>query len=196
MSSDAAAAIDLRTVRENDYPRFLGPDLTQSIDGVRFDTNWSETPPRCVWRQPIGAGWSSFVSINGYAVTQEQRGDQESVTCYEITSGRLVWTNSITTRHETRLGGVGPRSTPCVDEGRVYALGATGSFRCLDGSTGVELWRHDLLDIMHVQNDEQEIAWGRAGSPLIVDQTVVDSGWWSQRRAEDVTDRLRQADGT
>ncbi len=165
--------IDLASVTDNDYPCFLGTDRLQSIDGVEFDTNWSETPPRCVWRQPIGAGWSSFVAVNGYAVTQEQRGDQELVTCYEIATGKLVWANRIAARHETKMGGAGPRATPCIDAGRVYAMGATGVFRCLDGATGKELWRQNLLLEMQIDNDEEAIAWGRSGSPLIVDQFVI-----------------------
>jgi outer membrane protein assembly factor BamB len=170
---DASTPVDLSKTGENDYPRFLGIDQTQSIDGVRFDTNWSEVPPRQVWKQPIGAGWSSFVAVNGFAVTQEQRDDRELVTCYEITSGKLLWASGIDARHETVMGGTGPRSTPCIDEGRVYAMGATGVFRCLDGATGEELWRHDLVDEMDIDYDGKAIAWGRAASPLIVNDTVV-----------------------
>jgi outer membrane protein assembly factor BamB len=70
---------------------------------------------------------------------------------------------------------VGPRSTPTISGGKVYALGATGVLRCLDGSTGSLVWSHDLLADYGVKpgDDEKSIAWGRAASPLIVDQTVV-----------------------
>jgi outer membrane protein assembly factor BamB len=171
--SETSPDVDLSVTSPDDYPRFLGVDQRQSIDGVQFDTNWSATPPRCVWRQPVGAGWSSFVAVNGFAITQEQRDDQELVTCYEIASGQLVWANGIEARHETVMGGTGPRATPCVDGGRVYSLGATGVLRCLDGATGLELWHHDVLRETGVRNDLKAIAWGRAGSPLIVDDTVV-----------------------
>jgi hypothetical protein len=32
-----------------------------------------------VWREPIGAGWSSFAVVGKYGVTQEQRGEEEDV---------------------------------------------------------------------------------------------------------------------
>jgi outer membrane protein assembly factor BamB len=172
-SENIQPSIDLVTTSNDDYPCFLGRNQTLGVDGVQFETNWSQTPPRCVWRRPIGAGWSGFVAVNGYAITQEQRDTQELVTCYEIRTGRPVWASAISARHETKMGGVGPRSTPCIDEGRVYSLGATGVFRCLDGATGRELWRHDLLAEFAVTDELETIAWGRSGSPLIVDRAVV-----------------------
>ncbi len=126
-----------------------------------------------MWRQPIGAGWSAFAAVNGYAVTMEQRDEQELTTCYEISSGQLVWANGVEARHATTIGGIGPRSTPTIHEGRVYCLGATGVFRCLDGSDGTELWRHDLQQEFGVQDESQGVAWGCAAAPLIVDQLVI-----------------------
>lgn len=168
----AAPVADLQNVTADDFPQFLGPNRDQKVTGVTLATNWQENPPELVWRQPIGAGWSSFAAVHGFAVTQEQRGDQETVTCYEIATGKLIWANGLTARHETFLGGVGPRSTPTVHDGRVYVLGATGNFRCLQGSDGKELWRHDLRAEFRL-GDDAGVAWGRAPSPLIVDDLVV-----------------------
>ncbi len=171
-TSDAQPLADLSITTPDDFPQFLGPHRNQTLDGVTFATNWNEKPPREVWRQPIGAGWSSFVAVNGYAVTQEQRDDEELVSCYEVATGQLVWARPIPSRHETFLGGVGPRSTPTIHEGRVYALGATGVLRCLKGENGEELWRHDLRAEFEIGNDAG-VAWGRSPSPLIVDNLVV-----------------------
>ena len=164
---------DLATTSVDDYPQFRGPLRNQSVDGVRFDTDWDRQPPKQIWKQPIGAGWSAFAAVNGYAVTQEQRADQEVVSCYEVATGRHVWAAAIPARHETYLGGLGPRGTPAIHQGRVYALGATGVLRCLDGARGTELWRHDLLQEQGVSNDLSAVAWGRAASPLVVDDVVV-----------------------
>jgi outer membrane protein assembly factor BamB len=113
----------------------------------------------------------------------EQRGAEEWVTCYEITTGNSVWGHAIEARHENPLGGVGPRATPTIHQGRVYALGATGVLRCLDGATGRLLWGDDLrkrygVDAILAWNvaDEGFVQWGRAASPLIVDNLVVVPG--------------------
>lgn len=165
--------VDLVTTTLDDYPRFLGPAQRLSVNDVTFGTNWSESPPSLVWRQPIGAGWSSFATTNGYAITQEQRGHLELVTCYRIADGALVWANELEARHETKLGGVGPRATPTISGGRVLALGATGVLQCLNGADGTTIWRHNLVKLSGHHDDRGRIAWGRANSPLVVDDRVI-----------------------
>jgi outer membrane protein assembly factor BamB len=167
--------IDLTTTSEKDFPQFLGVHRNGTVPNVRLARNWDSNPPQLLWRQPIGAGWSGFVAVNGYAVTMEQRGDEELVTCYEIATGNLLWAHGEKNRHETVLGGVGPRSTPTIHDGKVYTLGPSGSLLCLEGATGEVLWHDNLLIRYHVPpgEDSKAIAWGRSGSPLIVDDFVV-----------------------
>jgi outer membrane protein assembly factor BamB len=137
--------ISLATTTPDDFPQFLGPDRSGVLASVQLNPDWNAHPPQLVWKQPIGAGWSGFAAVNGFAVTLEQRGEQELVTCYRAETGELLWYHGIPARHESVLGGVGPRSTPTIHEGRVYALGATGVLRCLDGADGTLIWSRDLL---------------------------------------------------
>lgn len=173
--ASAPAAVDLTKPTGDDFPQFLGPSRTAYLPGLRLERDWTAYPPKLLWRQPIGAGWSAFSVVQDYAFTLEQRGPDEWVTCYEVETGKPVWGHSIPARHETTLGGIGPRSTPTVDEGRVYALGATGVLRCLDGATGNVLWQDDVLARVGVtpEQDLSQVAWGRAASPLIVDHRVI-----------------------
>ncbi|NLF72062.1 MAG: PQQ-binding-like beta-propeller repeat protein [Candidatus Anammoximicrobium sp.] len=170
-----AKSVDLQTTTPEDFPQFLGPRRDARLTGLRLRRDWLSHPPRLVWRQEIGAGWSTFAAVNGFAVTMEQRGDEELVTCYEIATGGLHWFHAVPARHQTVLGGAGPRGTPTIHEGRVYALGATGVLRCLDGATGRPVWIEDLLARIGVSAEEDlsAVAWGRAHSPLIVDDLVV-----------------------
>jgi outer membrane protein assembly factor BamB len=167
---------DLIATTDHDFPQFLGENRDAIVSGVELARDWSAHPPERVWRQPIGAGWSAFALVGSYAVTLEQRGPDELVTCYHIATGELAWAQSTTTRHESLLGGVGPRSTPTVYLGKVYALGATGRLHCLDGASGKVLWEKNLLEEFGVASPEadmESIAWGRSGSPLIVNDLVV-----------------------
>jgi outer membrane protein assembly factor BamB len=167
--------VDLTSTTEHDFPQFLGPNRDGLLPGKVLDTDWQTNPPRLVWRTEVGAAWSGFSAVNGYAVTMEQRGDDELVTCYEIATGQLRWFHAVATRHQTIMGGVGPRCTPTIFEGKVYALGATGVLCCLDGDTGRVVWRDDILQRSGLtpQQDLNGIAWGRSASPLIVDRLVV-----------------------
>jgi outer membrane protein assembly factor BamB len=170
-----ASAVNLQTTTPDDFPQFLGPRRGAHLTGVRLNRDWQAHPPRPVWRREIGAGWSTLAVVNGFAVTLEQRGDDELVTCYDVATGQPRWFHAVPARHQTVLGGAGPRSTPTIDQGRVYALGATGVLRCLDGATGQPLWSDDLLARIGVtpEEDLNAVAWGRASSPLVVDGLVV-----------------------
>jgi outer membrane protein assembly factor BamB len=173
-----AAPIDLTTTTDHDFPQFLGPERSCWLPGPGLSRDWPSGGLKLLWKQPIGDGWSAFSAVNGYAVTMEQRGAEEWVTCYEIASGKPVWGHSIKARHENPMGGVGPRGTPTIHRGRVYALGATGVLRCLDGGTGKLLWSDELRKRFMISDGEDEslVQWGRAASPLIVDNLVVVPG--------------------
>ena len=163
----------------HDYPRFLGSGFWAEVESVRLDADWEANPPRELWRCPIGAGWSSFAVVGNYAVTQEQRGEYEMVCCYRVNTGNaggeVVWTYSEPVRWDPQgsacVSGIGPRATPTIHDGKVFAHGATGIVVCLDARSGKLLWRHDTLNEFGVEN----LAWGMATSPLVVDDNVVVS---------------------
>ena len=181
---------DLATPTAGDFPGFLGPDGTATVDRIQLEP-WQNASPRELWRQDIGKGWSGFSAVNGFAVTMEQRQEFECVTCYEIRTGQLKWIHRDPVRHEDMmgLGGVGPRSTPAIDKGRVYVQGATGTLKCLDGRKGEVIWSVHLPDLIGIElsintdtagykyaYEKSNLAWGRSASPLIVDDLVVIPG--------------------
>jgi outer membrane protein assembly factor BamB len=155
-----------------DFPQFLGPDRKNEVRGVAFDRNWKENPPKLLWRQPIGLGWSSFAVVQGRAVTQEQRGEDELVTCYDIRSGALFWAHTNHARFIELQGGDGPRATPTLVDNRAYALGGTGILDCLDLSSGRLIWSKSVLELAKQSN----LTWGKSSSPLVYDDLVVVTG--------------------
>ena len=169
---------DLATTTPADFPEFLGPGRMAVVGGPPegLSRDWKANPPKQLWKEPIGAGWSAFSAVNGYAVTLEQRGPEEMVTCYDVRTGDLKWFHAIKARHTNVMGGTGPRSTPTIHAGKVYALGATGVLHCLEGATGKPVWPSKDFRAMAgatAEEDETKVMWGRAGSPLIVDDLVV-----------------------
>jgi outer membrane protein assembly factor BamB len=152
-----------------DVPQFLGLHRDGFIRGANLSRDWLTTPPKELWRQPVGIGWSAFSVVGGRAYTQEQRGPDELVTCYELATGRLLWSHANAVRFVEWQGGDGPRATPTVEGGRVYAVGATGILDCLDAVTGKPIWSRDLLK----ENQARNITWGVSASPLIVDDRVI-----------------------
>src|SRR5450759_3021689 len=107
---------------EGAFPQFLGPDRSGMLFGVPIRCDWDRSPPKAIWRQPIGLGWSAFAVSGQHAVTQEQRREDELSVCYQLLTGHALWAHTNRVRFSETLGGDGPRATPTLYQGRVYAL--------------------------------------------------------------------------
>lgn len=167
-SSDISA-LDVRSTQ------FLGNDRSGVVLSERFDTKWDKRAPKVLWKKAIGAGWSGFSVSQGLAITLEQIDEQESVSAYRLSDGSEVWKAKFPGKHFQTMGGTGPRSTPTIRDDRVVAQTASGIVACLTLQTGEILWQQDLNALANTDQagSEQAIAWGRSGSPLIIEQTVV-----------------------
>src|SRR5262249_33825559 len=67
----ARSSVDLQTTTADDFPQFLGPERSCWLAGPELAHEWKSSPPKLLWKRPIGAGWSAFAAVNGYAVTME-----------------------------------------------------------------------------------------------------------------------------
>ena len=154
-----------------DYPQFLGPARNAVVTGIQLETDWETHPPQLIWRQPIGAGWSSFAVVGNSAITQEQAGDLEKVVCYELTTGAVKWSHEDQARFNAAPAGLGPRATPTISGDRVYTLGATGILNCLALETGDLLWTQSIFE----EHSIPPPPWGGSTSPLLFGELVIVS---------------------
>lgn len=152
----------------NYWTNFRGPNRDGNYQEMAVLTNWPSQGLTPIWKQPIGQGYSSFSVADGRAYTIEQRRGQEFVTAYDVTNGRELWKQGWTALYSDSTGD-GPRTTPTWDDGRIYALGATGELRCLDAKTGGVIWGKNILK----ENGAGNLSWAMAASPLVVDDKVV-----------------------
>jgi outer membrane protein assembly factor BamB len=163
--------VDLTQTSAHDYPSFRGKDRTGVVPGVALFRDWTARPPDLLWSHPLTGGQSSVVIVGDWCINQEQRGDDEAVVCYELRTGRECWNYRYAASFYEYWGGTGPRATPTVHRGRVYALGASGILNCLDGRTGKPIWTIDVLK----DNGAENRIFGVVASPLVVDGKVIVS---------------------
>jgi outer membrane protein assembly factor BamB len=152
----------------NYWTNFRGPKRDGKYDEASVSTNWPANGLPVLWKQPVGVGHASFVVADGKAYTIEQRRSQEVVAAYDLNNGRELWTQKWNAEFDDSTGD-GPRATPTWDQGRIYALGATGELRCLDANSGSVIWGKNILN----DNAAKNLPWAQAASPLVVDDKVV-----------------------
>ncbi|MCB1042986.1 MAG: PQQ-like beta-propeller repeat protein [Acidobacteria bacterium] len=152
-----------------EWPGFRGPRQDGSVSGTSIHSDWLTHPPEELWRSSIGPGWSSFAVQGDYFYTQEQRGEVETVSCYRMASGAAVWRHEDPVRFWESNAGAGPRSTPTLDRGMVFALGATGLVNALDATSGALLWQRDAAAETEVATPD----WGFSGSPVVSGETLL-----------------------
>jgi outer membrane protein assembly factor BamB len=171
VSSDTQSSASDRRYALDDFPQFLGPQRNGVVSVRHFAIPDQPTNVELLWNIGVGAGWASFAVVQDRAITLEQRDDQECLTCYRLSDGALLWKVQHDSFHDETFGGAGPRSTPTIFEGHVYAQGQDGTVWCVDWLTGNMVWKVELLELAewNKESSEQAITWARAGSPLIVD---------------------------
>lgn len=162
--SDIAAADTI-----SEWPGFRGINRNGTIKGIKINTDWAASPPEEIWRKPVGPGCSSFSVKGDRLYTQEQLGENETVSCYSLTTGKTIWKHGDKARFEESHAGPGPRSTPALAGNHVYSMGATGILNVLDAGTGSVIWSRDASADAGIKVP----SWGFASSPLVTGNKVI-----------------------
>jgi outer membrane protein assembly factor BamB len=155
-----------------DWPQWRGPDR----NGVSRETGllqeWPSGGPAVAWSASgLGAGYGT-VAVKGTRVfVQGLRGRQTMLHGLDRGSGKYLWSKNLGSGGGNDRGS-GPRSTPTIDDDRVYVLTETGELFCLR-EDGTQLWQRNILREFSGSN----ITWLLSESPLVDgDRLIVTPG--------------------
>jgi outer membrane protein assembly factor BamB len=94
---------------------------------------------RPVWRIPTGPGFSSPVVAGGKLVYLDEQNGREVAHLLEAATGQELWRVDYAPSVSDEWGS-GPRSTPILQDDRVYVQSRRGEFRCLTLAEGRIVW--------------------------------------------------------
>ncbi|MDX1966706.1 MAG: PQQ-binding-like beta-propeller repeat protein [Planctomycetaceae bacterium] len=174
------------SVRSDDWPQWLGPER----DGVWRETGliekFPEGGPKVLWRAPLGGGYAgpAVVGARVYVTDKQLAGDArdpdnpfqrgrtnatERVLCLDGRSGDVVWKHEYECPYTVSYP-AGPRTTPVVQDGRVYTLGSEGHLFCLKASDGSVIWSKNFKTDY---GREQSPVWGYSANPLLDGEQLI-----------------------
>ncbi len=160
----------------DDWPQWRGPrrDAVWREQGIVEQLPEGQLPR--VWTAEVASGYSGptvadgrvFVTDRVSAELQTGDGDQERVLCFDVETGKSLWTYAYDAPYTIQYR-AGPRASVTVDGDRAYSVGAMGHFHCLSAADGELIWKRDL-------NADYDIAmpiWGIAAAPLVHQNLVI-----------------------
>jgi len=156
-----------------DWPQFRGPHSDGRSNEVGLFSAWTaENPVVERWRAPLGNGYSSISIVDDFAVALFGGDSGEYLAAYGTATGAERWRLRVGDLYRDGQGD-GPRSTPTIDGGRVFALGGRGDLVAADLATGRPLWRVSLA----AAYGGRRPTWGFSASAIMVDgQLLIEAG--------------------
>ncbi|MCP4202577.1 MAG: PQQ-binding-like beta-propeller repeat protein [bacterium] len=155
-----------------DWPSYRGEDGAGRSAETNLLTTWSLGAPEVLWRIDIGRGYSGIAVRNGLVFTQFGRGGEEIAAAFDAETGREVW-RAITGKDRPDGQGGGPRSTPTVEDGLVFVVGASGGLHAFKAADGARVWSRNLVADFGARVPQ----WGVSASPVVTgDLLLIEAG--------------------
>lgn len=164
----AVALADFAAAQSDTASQFLGPQRNGVLPVTHLLNKWPAAGPSVAWRAPGGVGMSGVSVAEGVALTLWNSPDGQVLAALKLEDGSAKWTTRLAANYENGMGN-GPRATPTVNGGRVYAYTGDGMLACVRVADGELLWERSVVRGLGGKPAE----YGMSSSPLVVDQHVI-----------------------
>jgi outer membrane protein assembly factor BamB len=155
-----------------DWPQWRGPNRDGMVSNAAIPATWPKALKE-EWKVTVGLGHASPVESNGKIYVFTRQGEDEVLLCLDAVTGKEIWRSSQPISYEmheaARGHGKGPKSTPVVSNGIVYAFGISGVLSAHDANTGKLKWRREFSK----EYSKTSPLFGTAMSPLVDSGLVI-----------------------
>ena len=123
-----------------DWPQWRGPTRDGQADpaGKKIESLPAELKP--VWSVKVGPGLASPVVAGNTVIIFDAQDGKECVRALDRKTGAEQWRTVIDETFHDNQGPDGPRGTPMINDGRVYAVSCRGQLDCLNLRDGKKIW--------------------------------------------------------
>jgi outer membrane protein assembly factor BamB len=164
----AAALMSGLNAQTPSWPQWRGPNRDGAAISFTEPAAW---PQRLTerWKVQVGVGHSSPVLLGNRVYIHTRVEDREVLYALDSDTGRIVWQEGYRAPYQVNPAaaahGPGPKSTPAIANGSIYALGISGVLSAHDASTGRLKWRTPASANLPL--------YGTAMSPVVDGTTVI-----------------------
>jgi outer membrane protein assembly factor BamB len=154
----------------DDWPAFLGATGDSKSRERGILTDWPAAGPKVLWQRELGTGYAMPTISDGRLFQFERIGDDATLTGLESETGRLLWKFTYKSDFEDLYGyDNGPRSSPIVNDGRVYCYGPEGMLHCVSANDGKLIWKVDTKRQFGVIQN----FFGVGSTPVVEDDLLI-----------------------
>jgi len=161
-------------VSAKDWPGWRGADRNDHSPDKGLLKEWPADGPERIWLfDEAGLGYAGFSIVDKTLYTMGAFDGETRLLALDARTGARKWALKMTDFFaEMSKWGDGPRGTPTVSDGHVYALAGNGTLVCAS-TDGNEVWRKSLVDDLGGGVPK----WGYSESPLVEgDMLIVTPG--------------------
>jgi outer membrane protein assembly factor BamB len=142
-------------------------------DGKYPDTgllqSWPENGPELLLKKEgLGNGYSSPMVVDGMIYISGIREDKDVLTKLDM-QGNILWETVYGSAWDQSFPET--RSTPTIEDGRIYIMGGLGTVVCMDAASGEIIWQKNT----HKEFEGEFHRWGMTESLLLTDKAVISS---------------------
>ena len=126
-----------------DWPQYYGPSRDSTSIETGLLRTWPNDGPKVLWTAPLGIGFGGpAVSVGKVYLLDRDDKVGDTLRVYDLSNGKELWNFAYAGPGKVEFPG--SRSTPTVDDDRVYTVGMVGDLYCFSTTTQKPVWHKNI----------------------------------------------------